>query len=178
MTNGGKDFEIKYDALQPNSRNTTLWFWGIDSMGPFPNSFGNQYILVVVDYVSKWVKAIPSKSNENTIVVKFLKENNFSCFGTLRAIISDNGSHFCNKTFKALMRKYLIDHQYCIFTVIFPYYFFNKLCYLITFCPIICRAFTKWKRRENEPKSLLKFRLNQNSGWEQMFSWNQSKSGR
>ena len=31
--------------------------WGIDFMGPFPNSFGNQFILVAVDYVSKWVKA-------------------------------------------------------------------------------------------------------------------------
>ena len=35
--------------------------WGIDFMGPFPNSFENQYILVAVDYVSKWVKAIPRK---------------------------------------------------------------------------------------------------------------------
>ncbi|RVW31008.1 hypothetical protein CK203_100673 [Vitis vinifera] len=35
--------------------------WGIDFMGPFPMSFGNSYILVGVDYVSKWVEAIPSK---------------------------------------------------------------------------------------------------------------------
>ena len=47
--------------------------WGIDFMGPFPNSFGNQYILVVVDYVSKWVEIIPCKSNDNKVVVKFLK---------------------------------------------------------------------------------------------------------
>ena len=39
--------------------------WGIDFMGPFPNSFGDQYILVVVDYVSKWVDAIPRKTNDN-----------------------------------------------------------------------------------------------------------------
>ena len=57
--------------------------WGIDFMGPFPNSFGNQYILVVVDYVSKWVEAIPSKTNDNKVVIKFLKENIFSRFGTL-----------------------------------------------------------------------------------------------
>ena len=38
--------------------------WGIDFMGPFPNSFGNLYILLAVDYVSKWVEAIPTKSNE------------------------------------------------------------------------------------------------------------------
>ena len=32
--------------------------WGIDFMGPFPSSFGNIYILLDVDYVSKWVEAI------------------------------------------------------------------------------------------------------------------------
>ena len=64
--------------------------WGIDFMGPFPNSFENQYILVAVDYVSKWIEAIPSKTNDNKVVIKFLKENIFSRFGTPRAIISDN----------------------------------------------------------------------------------------
>ena len=38
--------------------------WGIDFMGPFPMSFGNSYILVGVDYVCKWVEAIPYKHNE------------------------------------------------------------------------------------------------------------------
>jgi len=85
--------------------------WGINFMGPFPNSFGNQYILVVVDYVSKWVEAIPSKTNDNKIVIKFLKENIFSRFGTPRAIISDNSGHFCNRSFEALMRKYAITHK-------------------------------------------------------------------
>ena len=68
--------------------------WGIDFMGPFPNSFGNLYILLAVDYVSKWVEAVPCKTNDHRIVVKFLKENIFSRFGTPRTIISDNGIHF------------------------------------------------------------------------------------
>jgi len=38
--------------------------WGVDFMGPFPSSFGNQYILVAVDYVSKWVEAIASPTND------------------------------------------------------------------------------------------------------------------
>ena len=80
-------------------------------MGLFPNSFENQYILVVVDYVSKWVETIPSKTNDNKIIVKFLKENIFSRFGTPRAIISDTSTHFCNRTFEALMRKYVITHK-------------------------------------------------------------------
>ena len=56
--------------------------WGIDFMGSFPNSFSNQFILVAVDYVSKCVEAMPTKTNDNKVVVKFLKENIFSRFGT------------------------------------------------------------------------------------------------
>ena len=85
--------------------------WGIDFMGPFPNSFGNLYILLAVDYVSKWVEAVPCKTNDHKVVVKFLKENIFSRFGTPRTIISDNGTHFCNRSFEALMKKYSIRHK-------------------------------------------------------------------
>ena len=66
--------------------------WDIDFMSPFPNSFGNQYILVVADYVSKRVEAIPSKTNDNKVVNKLLKDSIFSRFKTPRAIISDNGT--------------------------------------------------------------------------------------
>ncbi|XP_060962150.1 uncharacterized protein LOC133032282 [Cannabis sativa] len=62
---------------------------GIDFMKPFPNSFGNLYILVGVDYVSKWVEAVACHTNDHKVVVRFLKENIFSRFGTPRAIISD-----------------------------------------------------------------------------------------
>jgi len=64
-----------------------------------------------LNYVSKWVETIPCKTNDNKVVVKFLKENIFSRFGTPRVIISDNGSDFCNRTFEALMRKYAITHK-------------------------------------------------------------------
>ena len=66
--------------------------WGIDFMRPFPMSFGNSYILVEVDYVSKWVEAIPYKHNDHRVVLKFLKENIFSRFGVPKAIISDGRS--------------------------------------------------------------------------------------
>ncbi|RVW36965.1 Retrovirus-related Pol polyprotein from transposon 17.6 [Vitis vinifera] len=48
---------------------------------PFPMSFGSSYILVGVDYVSKWVEAISCKHNDHRVVLKFLKENIFSRFG-------------------------------------------------------------------------------------------------
>ncbi|XP_043712605.1 uncharacterized protein LOC122661312, partial [Telopea speciosissima] len=85
--------------------------WGIDFMGPFPNSFGNLYILLAVDYVSKWIEAVACKTNDHKVVVKFLKENIFSRFGTPRALISDQGKHFCNRPFEALMKKYGVVHK-------------------------------------------------------------------
>jgi len=111
MPNGRKDLKMKYDTSQPNFRNRTLWCCGINFIGPFPYSFGNQYILVAMYYASKWIKTIPSKTNDNMIVVKFLKENIFSRFGTPRAIITNNDSYFCNRTFEALLRKYAIIHK-------------------------------------------------------------------
>ncbi|XP_013632903.1 PREDICTED: uncharacterized protein LOC106338484 [Brassica oleracea var. oleracea] len=47
--------------------------WGIDFMGPFPPSFGNKYILVDVDYVSKWVEAVASPTNDSRVVIKMFK---------------------------------------------------------------------------------------------------------
>ena len=85
--------------------------WGIDFMGPFPISFGNEYILLAVDYVSKWVEAIPSRTNDTRVVVKFLRENIFARFGMPRALISDQGTHFNNRSCVALLRRYSIVHR-------------------------------------------------------------------
>ena len=84
---------------------------GIDFMGPFPISFGNLYILVAVDYVSKWIEAIACKTNDHKVVVKFLRENVFAQLGTPHAIISDGRKHFCNRVFEQLMKKYGITHK-------------------------------------------------------------------
>jgi len=85
--------------------------WGIDFMGPFPNSYGYLYILVAVDCVSKWVEAIACKTNDHKVVLQFLKDNVFARFGTPHAIISDGGKHFCDKFFEQLMKKYGITHK-------------------------------------------------------------------
>nr|GEZ43163.1 reverse transcriptase domain-containing protein [Tanacetum cinerariifolium] len=69
--------------------------WGIDFMGPFPSSQGNKYILVAVDYLSKWVEAKALPTNDARVVCKFLKSLS-ARFGAPRAIISDRGTHFCN----------------------------------------------------------------------------------
>ena len=80
-------------------------------MGSFPSSFGYVYILVGVDYVSKWVEAMPCRAADHRVVFKFLKENIFSRFGVPKAITSDGGSHFCNKPFENLLTKYGVKHK-------------------------------------------------------------------
>ncbi|CAM8999917.1 unnamed protein product [Rhodiola kirilowii] len=72
----------------------TFDVWGIDYMGPFPSSYGNQYILVAVDYVSKWVEAVASPTCDAKVVTKLFKKTIFSRFGVPRTVISDGGSHF------------------------------------------------------------------------------------
>ncbi|GJQ90507.1 reverse transcriptase domain-containing protein [Tanacetum coccineum] len=84
--------------------------WGIDFMGPFPSSRGNKYILVAVDYLSKWVEAKALPTNDARVVCKFLKTL-FSRFGAPRAIISDRGTHFCNDQFTKVMLKYGVTHR-------------------------------------------------------------------
>ena len=60
-------------------------------MGPFPPSEGKEYILVAVNYVSKWLKAIPTRTNDHRVANKFIFNNIFSRFSCPRAIISDGG---------------------------------------------------------------------------------------
>ena len=73
--------------------------WGIDFMGPFSPSFGHEYILVTMDYVSKWIEAIATRTNDHKVVLKFIQKNIFLRFGIPKAIISDGGSHFTNYQF-------------------------------------------------------------------------------
>ncbi|RVW74966.1 Transposon Ty3-I Gag-Pol polyprotein [Vitis vinifera] len=51
------------------------------------------------------LEAIPCRSNDHKVVLKFLKDNIFARFGVPKAIISDGGTHFCNKPFETLLAK-------------------------------------------------------------------------
>nr|GEV84204.1 reverse transcriptase domain-containing protein [Tanacetum cinerariifolium] len=84
----------QWDEMPQNSIQVCEIFdvWGIDFMGPFPSSKGNKYILVAVDYLSKWVKAKALPTNDARVVVKFLKSL-FSQFRTPKAIISDRDTY-------------------------------------------------------------------------------------
>ena len=97
--------------LQPIIEVEIFDLWGIDFMGPFPNSDGFEYILVAVDYLSRWVEAIPTRTNDHKVVLKFIQQNIFSRFGCPRAIISDGGTHFNNHQFCALLKKNGVHHR-------------------------------------------------------------------
>ncbi|GKE01265.1 reverse transcriptase domain-containing protein, partial [Tanacetum coccineum] len=84
--------------------------YGLDFIGPFPESRGNKYILVVVDYVSKWVEAQALPMNDVRVVVKFLRSL-FARFGVPKALISDRGTHFCNSQLEKALQKYGVTHK-------------------------------------------------------------------
>lgn len=80
---------------------------GIDFVGPFISSHGIKYILITVDYVSKWVEEIALSSNKGRSVTTCLKKNIFSKFSYPQAIINDENSHFYNHLFKPCLMNML-----------------------------------------------------------------------
>ncbi|GJT53686.1 reverse transcriptase domain-containing protein [Tanacetum coccineum] len=87
--------------------------WGLDFMGPFPDSRCNKYILVAVDYVSKWVEAQALPTNDSRVVVKFLK-GLFARFEVPKALISDRGTHFYNSQLEKALLRYGVAHRISI----------------------------------------------------------------
>jgi len=86
--------------------------WGIDFIGPFPSSRGNKYILVAMDYVSKWVEAMASPINDSKVMAKLFKRIIFPYFGVSRVLITDNETHFIEKKLEDLLKKYGMHHKY------------------------------------------------------------------
>ncbi|GJS35465.1 reverse transcriptase domain-containing protein [Tanacetum coccineum] len=85
--------------------------WGIDFMGPFPKSYKFEYIIVAIDYVSKWVEARALPTNDARVVITFLKKL-FCHFGMPKALISDRGTHFYNKIMEKTMKRYGVNHHF------------------------------------------------------------------
>lgn len=75
-------------------------------MAPFVRSYVNKFILIIVDYVSKWVAAVAFSNNNVRSLARFLKRFIFSRLSTSWAIISDGSLYFCNNLFDSLLSKY------------------------------------------------------------------------
>jgi hypothetical protein len=88
--------------------------WGIDFMGPFPHSEGCEYILVAVDYVSKWVEALPCQAADAMHSKRMFHEVIFPRYGVPRIVISDGGSHFIDWTFQKALSEVGVDHRIAI----------------------------------------------------------------
>jgi len=80
-------------------------------MGPFLNSYNHQYILVCVDYVTKWVEVVASPYNDTQTLVDFLKKNIFSKFGVPWILLSNGGTHFRNRVLAKLLAKYNVKNK-------------------------------------------------------------------
>jgi hypothetical protein len=97
----GIEISIQRDAMSLTSNLHIDIFnvWGIDFMGSFTNSEGRGYILVAVDYASKWVQALPCRASVAMHSKKMFHEVIFLRYGVPRLVISDGGSHLIDRTF-------------------------------------------------------------------------------
>jgi hypothetical protein len=84
--------------------------WGINFMGPFPNSKGCEYILVAVNYVSKWVGPLPCQAADAMHSKRMLHEVIYPRYGVSRIVISDGGSHFIDQTFRKALTEVGVEH--------------------------------------------------------------------
>jgi hypothetical protein len=96
--------------LQNNLQIELFDVWGIDFMGPFPKSYDSEYILVVVDYVSKWV-AMQCRAADSKHARRMFHDVIFPHFGTPWMVISDRGSHFIDKTFRNFVKELGAQHN-------------------------------------------------------------------
>jgi hypothetical protein len=91
--------------------------WGIDFMGPFPNSEVCKYILVAVNYVSKWVETLPCRVADAMHSKRMFHKVIFLRYGVPRIVINDGGSHFIDWTFQKALTEVRVDHR-----IVTPYH--------------------------------------------------------
>jgi len=84
---------------------------GHDFVGPIPSSFSNEYIPVIVDYVSKWVEVVAYQKNYGNTVIKFLTSKS-SRFGVTRVLINGGGYHFYNAQLEMVLQNYDVRHKF------------------------------------------------------------------
>jgi len=80
-------------------------------MGRFVKPWNYEYILVAVDYVSKWVEAMPCKKDDSRHSKRMFEEIIFPRFGTSRMVISDGGTHFTDKKFHLYLQTHGIRYN-------------------------------------------------------------------
>jgi hypothetical protein len=87
--------------------------WGLDFIGPIKpmgRLIGNKYILIIIDYATKWVEAKAFKTNTTIVLAIFLYEYILTRFGCPLTIVTDQGVHFIDDTTKHLTKQFLLKH--------------------------------------------------------------------
>lgn len=86
--------------------------WEMDILGPLPVAKGQRkFLLVAIDYFTKWVEAEPLASITTAKIQGFVWKNIICRFGISRVIVTDNGRQFDNHSFKAICMSYHIEHR-------------------------------------------------------------------
>nr|XP_025652340.1 uncharacterized protein K02A2.6-like [Arachis hypogaea] len=87
--------------------------WGIDLVGPFPTAPGQlRYLIVAIDYYTKWIEAEPLSSITATQCRKFLWRQIITRFGIPEIVISDNGTQFTDKKFREFLEGLHVSHRF------------------------------------------------------------------
>ncbi|GAU25741.1 hypothetical protein TSUD_216720 [Trifolium subterraneum] len=118
MQNDAKDHVLKCDKCQrhgdmhiaPANELKTLispWpfaWWGMDILGPFPTAARQaKYLIVVVDYFTKWIEAKPLAKIGASHILRFFKRNVLARFGIPQVVVTDNGMQFTKKKFQEFL---------------------------------------------------------------------------
>ena len=99
--------------LNPISSPWPFAQWGLDILGPFPRAASNRrFILVAVDYFTKWVEAEALANIRDVDVKKFIWKNIVTRFGVPNTLISDNGLQFDSRAFRDFCRDLGIMNKY------------------------------------------------------------------
>ncbi len=86
---------------------------GMDIMGPFPRSTRqNEYLLVIVDYFSKWVEVFPMRAAKSATIVRILIEEIFTRWGTPAFIVSDRGAQFTSNLLDQVCKQWQVTQKF------------------------------------------------------------------
>jgi hypothetical protein len=132
------------NELHPIKVKEPFYQIGIDFVGPLPiTEAGNKYIIVAIDYFTKWVEAKAVKVNNAEEVAIFIYEEIICRHGCPQKILSDRGTHFNNNMIKELMKKFEIKH-------IFSTSYHPKTNGLVErFNKTLCESLAKLKKDQN-----------------------------
>jgi hypothetical protein len=86
----------------------------IDFVGPINRTgkcTGARYIITAIVYLTRWAEAREFKNCSETIATRFIFDDIITRFGCPTTLMSDQGTHFFNKTFEALTEEFAIHHQ-------------------------------------------------------------------